>query len=47
MGLEVAEPFGLGASFGMDNASCGFEDTLDREHNLVDTLLKGCREVCV
>ena len=36
-GLEVGEPFGLDASLGMSNDLCGFEDTLDREHNLVDT----------
>jgi len=28
MRLEVGEPFGLGASFGMNNALCGLEDTL-------------------
>ena len=38
-GLEVGESFGLGASFDMDNACCGFPDTLDRGHNLVDTPL--------
>jgi len=26
--LEVGETFGLGASFGMNNALCGLEDTL-------------------
>ena len=36
---------GLDASFGMNNDLCGFEDTLDREHSLVDTVLKGCRDV--
>jgi len=45
--LEVGEHFGLDASFGMNNKCCGFEDTLDREHNLVDTPLEGCREVFV
>jgi len=41
----VGEPFGLGASFGMNNALCGLQDTFDMEHNLVDTLLEGCRDV--
>jgi len=41
----VGESFGLDASFGMNNYLCGFEDTIDREHNLVDTPLEGCREV--
>ena len=45
--LEVGEPFGLDASFGMNNDLCGFEDTLDRDHNLIDTPLEGCREVFV
>jgi len=45
MRIEVGEPFGLGASFGMNHALCGLEDTLDMEHNLVDTLLEGCRHV--
>ena len=45
MGLEVGEPVGLGASFGMNNALCGLEDTFDMEHNLVDTPLEGCRDV--
>jgi len=27
MRVEVGEPFGLGASFGMNNALCGLEDT--------------------
>ena len=47
MGLEVDEPFGLNASFGMNNDLRGFEGTLGREHNLVDTPLEGCREVFV
>ena len=47
MGLEVGESFGLGASFGMNNALCGLEDTFDMDHNLVDTPLKGCRDVFV
>ena len=37
----MGEPFGLGASFGMNNALCGLEDTFDMEHNLVDTPLEG------
>jgi len=45
MGLEVGEPFGFSASFGMNNALCGMEDTFDMEHNLVDTPLEGCRDV--
>ena len=45
MRLDMGEPFGLDASFGMNNDLCGFEDTLDREHSLVDTVLKGCRDV--
>jgi len=45
MRLEVGEPFRLGASFGMNNALCGLEDTFDMEHNLVDTALEGCRDV--
>jgi len=43
----VGEPIGLEASSGMNNDLCGFDDTLDREHNLVDTLLEGCLEVFV
>jgi len=43
----VGDTFLLDASFGMNNDLCGFEDTLDREHNLVDTPLEGCREVFV
>jgi len=43
----VGEPFGLGASFGMNNACCGLEDTFDLEHNLVDTPLEGCRDVLI
>ena len=38
MRIEVGESFGLGASFGMNNALCGLEDTFDMEHNLFDTL---------
>jgi len=29
----------------MNNALCGSEDTFDKEHNLVDTPLEGCRDV--
>ena len=43
----MGEPIGLEASSGMNNDLCGFDDTLDREHNLVDTLLEGCLEVFV
>jgi len=45
MGLEVCEPIGLVASFGMNNVCCGLEDTFNIEHNLVDTPLQGCRDV--
>ena len=45
--LEVGESFRLDAGFDMNNDLCGFEETLDREHNLVDTPLEGCREVFV
>ena len=38
----MGEPFGLGASFDMNNALCGLEDTFDMEHNLVNTPLEGC-----
>ena len=38
----MGEPFGLGASFDMNNALCGLEGTFDMEHNLVDTPLEGC-----
>ena len=47
MRLKVGEAFGLGASFGMNHALCGLEDTFDMDHNLVDTPLKGCRDVFV
>ena len=40
-GFEGGEPLGYAAKFSRDNALCGFEDMLDREHNLVDTPLKG------
>jgi len=46
-GLEVGEPIRLDASLGMNSVLCRFEYTLDREHNLVDTPLEGCREVFV
>jgi len=42
MRLKVGEPFGFVASFGMNNALCGLEDTFDMEHNLFDTPLEGC-----
>jgi len=45
MGLEVGEPFGLGASFGMDIACCGLETSFDEVHNLVDTPLQGCSDM--
>ena len=45
--LEVGEPFGLGASFGMNNALCGLQDTFDMEHNLVDTPLEECPDVFI
>ena len=47
MGLEVGEPFGLGASFGMNNALCGLEDTFDEAHNLFYTRLEGCHNMFV
>ena len=39
-GLEVGESVGLGVSFDMDNAFCGY-----RGHNLVDTPLEGCHDI--
>jgi len=42
MRLAVGESFGLAASFGVNNALYGLEDTSDMEHNLVDTPLEGC-----
>ena len=42
MRLAVGESFGLAASFGVNNALYGLEDTPDMEHNLVDTPLEGC-----
>jgi len=33
IGLEVGEPFGLGASFGVNNALCGLEGTFDKPEN--------------
>jgi len=45
MRLEVGEPFGLGARFGMNNVLCELEDTFDIEHNLVDTPIEGCRDI--
>ena len=47
MRLEVGESFGLGASFGLNNALCGLDDTFGMEHNLVNTPLEGCRDVFV
>ena len=41
-GFEVGESFGLGASFGMNDDLCGFDNTLAREHNLV-----GCWDLFV
>jgi len=41
----VGELFRLGASFDMNNALCGLEDTFDIEHNLVNSPLEGCRNV--
>ena len=46
-GVRGGEPLGYAARFNRDNALCGFEDMLDREHNLVDTPLKGCRDLFV
>jgi len=43
----VGELFGLGASFGMDNACCGLETSFDEVHNLLDTPLEGYRDVFV
>jgi len=45
MGFDVGEPFGLAASFGMDNACCGLETSFDEVHNLVDTPLEGFSDV--
>ena len=45
MRLEASEAFGVGASFGMNNALCELGDTFDMEHHLVDTPLEGCRDV--
>ena len=45
MRLEVGEPFGVYANFGLNNALCGLEYRFDMEHNLVDTPLEGCRDV--
>jgi len=39
--LEVGEPFGLVARFGMNNAYYGLETPFDEAHHLVDTPLKG------
>ena len=47
MRLEGGEHLGYATRFSRDNALCGFEDMLDREHNLVDTPLKGCRDLFV
>ena len=46
-GLEGGEPFGYVTNFGMNNDLCGFEDTLDRGHNLVFTPLEGCQDLFV
>jgi len=43
--LEVGGPFGLAASFDMNNILHGLEDTFDMEHNLADTPLEGCQDV--
>jgi len=45
MRLDMGEPFGLGASFGMDSAGCGLETSFDEVHNLVDTPLAGCSDM--
>jgi len=47
MRLEVGEPFGLGASFGMNNALGGLETPFEEMHTLVSTPLEGCRDVFV
>ena len=47
MGLEVGEHFRLDVSFGINNDLFGFDDTFDREHNLVDTPLEGCWDLFV
>jgi len=41
-GLEGVQSFGHGANLGMDDAFCGLEETLVREHDLVNTPLEGC-----
>jgi len=46
-GIRGGEPFGYVTNFGMNNDLCGFEDTLNRGHNLVDPPLEGCRDLFV
>ena len=46
-GLEGGESFGYAANLGMDNALCGLEETLEREHHLVYTPLEGCQDLFV
>ena len=41
----MGEPFGLGASFGMNNALGGLETSFDEVHNVVDTPLEGCNDM--
>jgi len=46
-GLEVGEPFGLVARFGMNNACCWLETPFDKLHHLGDTPLEGCHDMFV
>ena len=43
-GLEAGESFGYGASFGMTDTFYELEETLVREHDLVNTPLEGCHD---
>jgi len=38
-GLKVGEPFGLVATFSMNNACCGLETTFEEVHHIVETPL--------
>ena len=43
----MGEPFGVVARSSVVNACFDLEDTLDVMHNLVSSLLEGCRYECV
>ena len=47
LGLEVGEPFGLVARFGMNNACCGLETRFEEVHHLDKTSLEGCHDMFV